>query len=127
MTQVDGLVAWLRKQIDVDERAARTAQGGPWHIGNAVDPTKHVNVHTFPGARSVADEVTWLDAEHIVLQAPDRALREVEAKRWIVNRCEIDLRNYIGTGAVAATPYLVLRLLAAVYADRAGYDGRWRP
>lgn len=79
------LVERLLAAITEAEKRARDAQDGPWHIGNAVDPTKPCNVHTFPGARRVADEVPWLDAEHIVLHAPDRVLRLCQAHREIID------------------------------------------
>lgn len=40
----DDLVSRLLAAIQEREKAARDAQGGPWHIGNAVDPTKPCNV-----------------------------------------------------------------------------------
>jgi hypothetical protein len=62
------------------EVAHLATHGGPgvWHIGNAVDPTGLHNIHTFPGAQSVADNVNALDADHIALHGPADAIRRYE-------------------------------------------------
>jgi hypothetical protein len=53
----DDLTTRLLEAIGRREKAASEAQPGPWHIGNAVDPTKPCNIHTHPGARGVADNL----------------------------------------------------------------------
>jgi hypothetical protein len=70
MTPADEIYAAAKR---IYERAAH-AQPGPWYIGNAVDPTQLCNIHTHPGCSSVADTIRWLDAEHIGLWSPDRAV-----------------------------------------------------
>jgi hypothetical protein len=129
---------FLRARLDEDEALAREAPPGPWHIGNAVDPTQSCNVHTFPGARMVADGLNWLTAEHIARQNPARVLAEVEAKRRLV-------KEFAQTGSEPDTPerrdsphwqgdfgYLqglarAVHLLASTYADHPDYREEWRP
>jgi hypothetical protein len=120
MTQT--LVQFLHAQLDEDERIAREAPPGPWYIGGAVDPTKPCQVNTFPDLRLVADGLNWLVAEHIAAHNPARVLREIDAKRRIVDRYEW-LREHGDTGGTA----WVLPLLALPYADRPGYREEWRP
>jgi hypothetical protein len=64
----------IRRAAQAMRQRAQHAAPGPWRIGNAVDPTRSCNVHTFPGARGVADGMSWLDAEHIASWHPLVAL-----------------------------------------------------
>jgi hypothetical protein len=134
---MEALVQFLRARLDEDEALAHEAPPGPWHIGNAVDPTQPCNVHTFPSARLVADGLNWLAAEHIAHHHPARVLAEVEAKRRIVQAlesAEVSLRNTkpgkepheLMTGA-ANSLQAAVRMLAAAYADHPHYREEWRP
>lgn len=136
------LVAWLRKQIAEDRRRAREAQPGPWHIGNAVDPTKPCNIHTFPGARGVLDDLNWLDAEHIVTWNPARVLAECDAKERLLatggpfcELCDSDEHppRDPATNWTVRIPhhydcpiYVVAQYFALPYADRIGFRDEWR-
>jgi hypothetical protein len=138
---VDDLVQFLRDRLNEDEALALEAPQGPWHIGNAVDPTQLCHVHTFPGARVVADGLNWLVAEHIARHDPARVLAEVEAKRQLLDehkpaRPEYLPRRELGcmTCSTAqawdakanAANCLTLRLLALPYADHPDYREDWR-
>ncbi len=134
---MDGLVQFLRARLDEDEALAREAPAGPWHIGNAVDPTQPCSVHTFPSVRLVADGLNWLVAEHIAHHNPARVLREIDAKRGVVDRYEFACKEAAATDIdeeeretrvqVAAAFQSCTLLLASVYADRPGYREEWRP
>ncbi len=63
----------IRRAATLMRQRAQAATPGPWHIGNAVNPTTPCNIHTFPGAQPIADDVGWLDAEHIAAMHPDVA------------------------------------------------------
>lgn len=76
------LTAAVNERLEV----AQLAQAGPWHIGNVVDPTTPCNVHTFPGARGVADGVPWLDAEHIAANDPATVIRHCERDLRVLER-----------------------------------------
>jgi hypothetical protein len=47
------VVSFLLARISDEETAAREAQPGPWHIGNAVDPTRLCNIHTIRISREL--------------------------------------------------------------------------
>jgi hypothetical protein len=136
----DDLVAWLRAQLDEDERLAKAAavDGGPdWapdgtFLADLIDP--------LPSQRRAHPERIFLltqeDADHIARHDPARVLREVEAKRRIIDAyeeaCE-RVRNPVTADNRAAARIAqfelegVVRLLAAAYADRPGYRAEWRP
>src|ERR1051326_543591 len=107
---MDDLVAWLRAQLDEDERVARWAQR----------------------QRAEDGSTWWWDepdsesgAEHLIsLFNPDRVLREVEAKRGILD----DLPNpaEVSDGMWLLSDRMIRRLVS-VYADRPGYRDEWRP
>lgn len=148
-------MAWIRAQLDEDELAAQEAQPGPWHIGNAVDPTQLCNVHTFPGSRGVADGLRWLDAEHIIRNDPASVLRRVEVNRLILDKHGIIWRDigwlerdgneliesyeelpvcvtcvpkhshFPTRDDVPTGPCLTVRLLASTYSGRRGYRAEW--
>lgn len=120
---MSGLVEFLRARLDEDEALAREAPPGPWHIGNAVDPTQPCSVHTFPGVRLVADGLNWLVAEHIAHHNPARVLAEVEAKRQMLDQHV----GYYGTGDDSSWPVRVLTLLALPYTSHPDYREEWKP
>lgn len=128
---------WLRTQFNEDDRIAREATPGPWQ--NAPTARHHATpsgrseeaVFASPhdrGATVVAitgeavERQHLVDAEHIARHNPARVLREIDAKRRIVDRYAW-LREHGDTGGAA----WVLPLLALPYADRPGYREEWRP
>lgn len=124
MTQ-DELVAWLRQQLDDDERMARAAadNGAEWRYSDSgIYPS---NKSRHPGALVVGG-YGYLDeayGEHIARHDPARVLADVDAKRRILDQCA-DVWAHDRVEAFAED---VLRLLALAYADRPGYRGEWRP
>lgn len=120
MTVTD-LVAFLRAALDDDERVAQAAartRGTFW---------------TPVGLQSTFD--ARVD-DHIARHDPARVLREVAAKRAILDlhhkqeAAEFEDRRSVASwcpvcGDAEACP--TLRHLAAVYADRPGYDPAWAP
>jgi hypothetical protein len=107
---VDDLVQWLRAQLDEDERIARENSDGRGLADG------------FPDYRTYSDGDTAAADEYIEHFGPARVLREIEAKRRIVDRYAW-LREHGDTGGTA----WVLPLLALPYADRPGYREEWRP
>ncbi|HEY9414308.1 MAG TPA: DUF6221 family protein [Pseudonocardia sp.] len=118
----DDLVAWLREQLDEDERIAREANqpGERWFASG--DPS--VNLHAL-----TAHAQRW---------NPARAVAEVEAKRRIIARH--GMLEVFGTKVCAycATlqgqrpgngywPCPEILDAALPYADRPGYRDEWRP
>ncbi|WP_127933425.1 DUF6221 family protein [Nonomuraea polychroma] len=73
---------------------------------------------------------------HIARYDPARVLREVEAKRCILDALASDVAQFSGgveqqkfaeRMATWAKAYAVLRLLALPYADHPDYQERWKP
>jgi hypothetical protein len=113
------LIEWLRAQFDEDEQVAQALHGSRWYVyedGQVVE----------------WDGETWADGSArlpnrhqgswLVLD-PARVLRDVAAKRAIVDECAYltDLQWHL------ASPAATLRHLASAYADRPGYQEEWRP
>ncbi|MFF6966270.1 DUF6221 family protein [Streptomyces anthocyanicus] len=131
----DDLSQWLRAQLDDDERTARAASwtddANAWHAepspygarGNAqrwyVEDAMDDGVVSHVDPRASDDEGV---ARHIARHDPARVLREIDAKRQIVDRYAW-LREHGDTGGTA----WVLPLLALPFADRPGYRDEWRP
>ena len=116
---MDELVDFIRARLDEDQQAAEEAQkkttttrrrvGGEW-VEDTVQPPEW--------RRSV-----W---------PPARVLREIDAKRRVVDlmegmlaaaRGDSEVDHYGGLGAAEDT----LELLALPYADRPDYREEWRP
>lgn len=132
----DDLVVWLRAQLDEDERRVyiwdsdgRARVATMW-VGPAPGYTTVASDHA--DGRWVADGRTVDDARHIaVLWDPARVLAEVEAKRRILalhGQSSASVCDLCSSDShVVQMPCLTVRLLALPYADRPGYDERWRP
>lgn len=83
----------LRKQVDEDERIARSAPPGPWEFSDrgwqlrltADEP----NFERIAAVEQPTDAQQWAFL-HISCNGPDRALREVAAKRAILDEYEAD-------------------------------------
>jgi hypothetical protein len=132
---VDGLVEWLRAQLDEDEQAARRAGDSFRQVGET-----GVIVATEGDRAEECASANWAGiAEHIVRHDPARVLREIDAKRRILAECaywhgklakeavDPSPMPFPALGEVldAVTP--ILRALALPYADRPGYREEWRP
>jgi hypothetical protein len=149
----DDLVEWLRLQLDDNETHARKDLWAVEHASNQGDWTAHYGYNLPFSELRAGDELIGRLAAHIeglrdggedqhradallvvrlVRSAKDRAeraLREVEAKRRIVDSfaagMEFEpLRR--GTEQYAIVR-MVLKLLALPYSDRPGYREDWRP
>ena len=126
------LIAWLRAQLDEDERiavdAALLADSERWTASarNGWDEIRDGRRRRVAEARN--DERT-----HIARHDPARVLAEVEAKRRIIDRAAafqdstgVTL-NVDSFTAIAAQMRSILRVLATAYADCPGYREEWRP
>lgn len=138
---MDDLVRWLGVQLDEDQRIAEAARGqgeGRWH-----HETSYPNGYVYDGGVQpvVYDESTPSpeEAEHIAAHDPARVLREIDAKRrimecheaWVASNgdtiCGRCGREHIDGRPGGHFPCQTLRLLALPYADRPGYVEEWRP
>lgn len=118
MSGIDELVTWLRAQIDEDERVAQFAmprRGEEWNASYG---------HAF---------VILVDVDrHSKRHSPARVLREVQAKRRIleVATSQIKVAEILPpehAQQAAARAQGIIQLLAVPYADRPGYRDEWRP
>ncbi|MFJ5176686.1 DUF6221 family protein [Streptomyces griseoviridis] len=131
------LLEWLGAQLDEDERSARAATPGPWHVradGVVADDGEHWPV-AYTDAR-----LGGADVAHIAARDPARVLREIDAKRQTLteyvaagdamDRAVRD-KDTVGYNAARAERQVLERIVrreAVVYADRPGYrEEWWRP
>lgn len=116
---MDDLAWWLSAQLDEDERTARAAHAPNW----STDGRR--GLHYGVGDGWMTDALTTADADHIARHDPARVLREIDAKRRTLIRCE--------EAMLSANPMLVHFAkqtaweMAQPYADRPGYRVEWRP
>ena len=126
------LVAWLREQIDEDERVAQDARGHVWRY----DPERSTALVVDAGSgQAIAyrprsgDAPSAGDGIHIARWDPARVLAEVAAKRAILDHCVSTIRHAgdppgIDPEDVTAVEH-VIHLLAQPFAGRAGFDPSW--
>lgn len=140
---LDALVAFMRARLSEDEKAAHVAGGGSWRWGHgygkmcndpecsygelfADEPAGHrllMDVHGY----DVHD--SFGGAEHIARHDPARVLRDVEAKRRIVQRCEYAWSRVPDEDWAAIATFLLLDVLdlASVYHDHPEFQEGWKP
>ena len=120
---MDEFVQWLRAQLDEDERIAREAgeRSLEWRLARPLDDAE-------------LGDAYWLrppELKHVDRHDPARVLRDIDAKRQMLDRYE-ELRaaskedGLIGDVTEEYQDFLLL-LLALPYADRPGYREEWRP
>ncbi|MEU7787681.1 DUF6221 family protein [Amycolatopsis sp. NPDC049159] len=145
---MDDLITWLRAQLDEDERVAREAGGAAWSVGTEETPdgeNAYYSIGAYGEEPFVDTDVTErAKFDHIVYWDPARVLREVEAKRAIIDMHQPDTQfssdqqfcRKCATGdscddcldySTQVWPCSTLRLLALPYSDHPGYEESWRP
>lgn len=140
------LERWLGEQLDEDERIARAATPGPWWADSSI----HTEAVYGSGQTAVIAGGRWgdegsvfesdEDAAHVVRHDPARVLREIDAKRQLLDEhpdvndgscgtCVDGQWGYPTHGGSSPQrfPCRTLRLLALPYAGRPGYNEDWRP
>lgn len=154
---MDDLVTWLGEQLDEDERIAKAATPGPWwhnpgkqwlnpeafekyDLRQGEEFVGYGGPHPFTGAVAstgpASDAQGMKDATFIAAHDPARALREIDAKRQLLDLHAPGEMEYVDGDVCMACdvrgekpfyPCKTLRLLALPYADRTGYREEWRP
>lgn len=152
------LVQWLGAQLDTDAEKARTAQAerdGAWRYVET--PGGDHRVLDSLGYSVVEDPPVesepWFTLPHIAAWDPARVLREIEAKRLLLDDHPIvprDVEPTVIDGEEIGGPYFpfgcgnchaepdspevngfgycfTVKVLALPYADRDGYQESWRP
>ncbi|MFE7485490.1 DUF6221 family protein [Streptomyces sp. NPDC057552] len=132
----DTLVAFLKARLDDDERAATAPASAVWASPEWRFTEGDDGPFVDLGTTHLTEEsgLNVAELEHIAHHAPARILREVAAKRQLINDYEesaADLdaqdapdRDWVGRldGLEAA-----LRHLATAYADHPDHLEEWRP
>lgn len=134
------LVAFIRAQLDEDERVARRA-GGIRDLEWTYDrETFHVisgRGQSIAARKPEGNPINDVDGEHIARHDPARVLAEVDAKRRILDAWEHALK-YDGVvkfggweSCIDMCPEAVLdnvvKLLALPFAGRPGFREEWKP
>lgn len=133
----DDLVAFLRAQFDDEERVARYAGGtGGWELGACIDAAEPGTTEwqVCEGRYPVAHVRGNTRAGHVARHDPARVLRDVEAKRAILNEHRPG-RSFRDDGKPVCAqcrksrtyPCTTVRLLALPYAEQPGYREEWKP
>lgn len=135
---MDDLVAWLRQQLDEDERvalaAAQLAQTRDWWA-SAEGKVHDANAEGYRNL--LGGENAWsLDeiGEHIARWDPARVLAEVEAKRRVLDRyedalarCDDPDESQLAAGIqVSEYEDWIIPQLAQPYAGQPGWREEWR-
>lgn len=125
-------VAFVSARLDEDEAAARAAAPGPWR-GHEAGGWREVLL-----AKGIS--LNAADAEHIARHDPARVLREVAAKRAILEyfleppdgfrtgNAEVISGAAIGSGrgpGLLTVIEAIVLDLAAVWSDHPDYDPAW--
>lgn len=141
---MDDLVKFIRAQLDEDEQEANDFGGNSWRVVDDLVVQRGVVPAT---TAIVAEGLRASVSEWLARHDPARVLREVAAKRAVVDlHTPVVLHGgpggkYYDQTVVCRSceppngvhlqeeiyPCLTLRLLAAVYADSPGYREEWRP
>jgi hypothetical protein len=135
---MDDLVQWLRAQLNAEADEAQLNADAFGAVWTSDDEMESVSSDT--GADVVSEP--YAPRSFIATHDPARVLREVDAKRRMIGEvlkyeAKIDGEwgccHEVDEIAAGECPEIqpqdvtALRLLAAVYADRLGYQEAWRP
>lgn len=139
------LVQWLTACLDADAVKAQAAIDaefitcGQWLArGPYGDGDRYGNIQSELNEQIIEHDLLWPQAVHIVAWDPARVLREIDAKRRVVEEYKAAAAEYAADGlaydhesevgrARTATLKRTLRLLALPYVDREGYRTEWAP
>ena len=153
---MDDLVQWLRAQLTIDAARAEDAaavRGGHWSAqslqSGRKEPRHYVGAASEAGVVRSDSEIMSGSAavvRHAAVHDPARVLREIDAKRQLVNAHSRPHECIALTGSGERSvvdgqpwelwepehtnehgPCTTLRLLALPYSDRPGYKDDWRP
>lgn len=127
---MDELVRWLTAYLDEDERIARAATPGPWKLARQRGVEWVSSAEYWAVADCSDADPARENAEHVAAWDPARVLREIDAKRKVIEQYESigdPPPGEFGPDLSRAELGRVLRLVALPYSDRPGYREEWRP
>lgn len=129
----DALVQFIRARLDEDEQSARAVGGRRQGEGSWTFEQSEVRA----GDGTLVVKHTWAgEGVHIARHDPARTLREVAAKRRLLDLHQPGTQEYVdGDVCMVCTlqgdgpyyPCATLRLLALPYSDHPDYRDDWRP
>jgi hypothetical protein len=122
---VEDLARWLGVQLDEDAAqalAALSGLGGPelgadWEYDGRYVSTVREWTMVAVGSQDFMEPTI---GKHVAEWDPARVLREIDAKRRTLVRCQEEL--WSGTPRLVHFAKQTVREMAAVYADRPGYE-----
>lgn len=130
------LIEFLRARFDDDERVVRVDPGlsQEWHTEVARDDPRDEGRACVRSSQGdvITGDVDVERAEHIAHYDPARMLREVEAKRKLLDDLFPDIEGMDGAiegewGHHNPAADRLLEVLALPYADHDDYKEEWRP
>jgi hypothetical protein len=140
------MIAWLRAQLDEDERLANAATGLHWYSNGGWELRTAPSGEGGPNPRpeswapfwfliAKAGEQprgAWDDFRHIERHEPAFVLADIAAKRAILDAYEEAKRYYEGPGRAAPAGevhglWTAIQHLAYAYRHRPGYLPEWAP
>jgi hypothetical protein len=147
---MDDLITWLRTQLDRRERQALAASPGLWRPNAEHDEVVAADDVTVADGFALSGPQLRATVDHIADNDPDAVLREVEAKRRLVELhqpANPDDEPREGTPGWPGRPWhycrtcgsgeayeyptdwpcATVRLLALPFSDRPGYREEWKP
>ena len=128
---MSGIIAFVNARLDEDEETARATSrpawrewyAEPWHDGEFLGDGRPARADLWgvngAGGFTGQGALPTVMADHIVRHDPARALREVEAKRRLIE--EITSRSSQGVAEI------YLAVLADTYSDHPDYRQEWAP
>ncbi len=131
MAIVTDLVSFLKDRLDEDEQAARAASAA---LAGRTDDA-FAAAHSLTGVPYVPGSDGAALAEHAFRWDPARALREIEAKRKLLQEIWTGMADFAvnletargdDCGALEYRDELLM-LLALTYADHPDYQEAWKP
>ncbi|MEU7741993.1 DUF6221 family protein [Nonomuraea sp. NPDC049158] len=120
---MDDLIAFLRARLDEDEQEATAASPGPWKANAEQDEVLAVDDIEVATGFALSGNQLRATVRHIVRHDPTRVLREVEAKRELINW----VLRWPLRPAPPSSVDGVLERLALAYVDHPDYRNEWRP
>jgi hypothetical protein len=129
---MEDLLQFLRYRLDEDQAAALAADGDAIEATPSLWDTKYLTLRGNHEDRHTTELPGGL-ADHIARNDPMRVLRDIEARRALLNRFEElaivgkEQGHVLGGDVGEEYLYVVLPTLALPYADHPDYRAEWRP